>query len=862
MFRWKVREVAQINDPDPANSSLSWERSPSYGLSSLSLENDNGYRCFYLTHTSTNVSEEYKSSSKYSDTINNEYIRISPMNNSDIHSPVRYSIKLEYQSQSTHDNLKFLFDNAKEFYLYTSIDQLISNSGMYHLVIDELSVDWVARKGNEQIYQISLKCSDVLTESTKNPIKFRFEEVAGRGNWNGSYNNLSSFTQSGTTMRYFLSGFSPNSLSESFRKKASETESVNGNTVKIYPVRINQDNSISRIEPNRILNVKFEYQNQDFYDNLTQLYKTDGLFSMYDNSYRSGTSLGDFLIEDINIDYVAVRGQNRLYGINMQLKEANNVFLSTYTAIDPSIPPIGEIMIAGEPVFANGKWNYMVDLTGVSGGSYRFKTTDKIELVDANSGTLIEPRRLVSGAEVAARVGVFNVQVDPNAPSIDVQGHVIRNDDNLKMMMTNVLSVPDGDMTPPGITVEFLSGSTYDNAGGYWKYSVEANIYGDLFAPNDLLEVRRVSDNLLPSGGSVTYTGTASGTYTLNSVHVPELEEDQYVLRVTRGSNVWTSSPVLIETAGDPNPVPTVTPYTAGLQTFNLSRTDSTINFFVSPDDPAKDHLEYRLNESSWTTLSLTGTYGFILHGVPGSEYALEIAWASATSKRGPSSITSGTFMNAEYVYNLSGYFDNSSSVIFSFLAGRPSQSVTYLTEVIKDSDQSVLNDDLGAFTISGTQNENVNNMVMNTLSSITNGIRYSMKISIQGDATKTYTLPLYYKAPNVSNSPITMNLSAGDADGFGWRPVNVSWSGLNISAVSDPDWDFVGDISFYGSGQTDSGNISSYAGTVYAPSGNAVLNSAYPPGTVVSVEANITARRVDGYEIYLNYPPVTITIP
>lgn len=286
-----------------------------------------GSKFFFVDNNPTQVQQTNEDPTKYLETIDNENIRIFTFRPDDLIKKTTYDIKLEIQSQAVYDRIKYLWTNGLAFNLYNN--QNIGNPTVTNLWLsmDDLTVDWVAIKGGFQIYNISLKCTDLSTDSSGNPIKLRFEEPDSDDKWIGTYLD----TETISTFISFLSSFAPTSLDESFKKRGNDVETINGTIVRVVPIRIRSDNSIEKLPLIKMLSIKLEYQDPDVYTNIKQLYDLQEKFRLYGNSAvrdaidaPSGSNYGVYIMDDFSVEYVAVRGNSRLYTLTLSLREADN----------------------------------------------------------------------------------------------------------------------------------------------------------------------------------------------------------------------------------------------------------------------------------------------------------------------------------------------------------------------------------------------------------------------------------------------------------------------------------------------------------------------------------------------------------
>lgn len=272
-----------------------------------------GQNAFFIQHNPTQVSESNTSTIKELQTVDGENLRVNTYRPGDNKRTTKYDIKLEFQSTATYKNLKFLFNNGFKFYLYKA-DPLVNTSteleqSKLWLMIDDLNVDWVALQGNKQVYGISLKCTDMATDSSGNPIQWAFKENS-RSPW-----DWAAFSS-------FLTDHAPTSANETFKKKGTDVETINGKTVRINPIRIKADGSVEKVPGTKNLNIKLDYQSETVKERILSLYNNANEFDLYaESTMSSGAHLGLFVIDDYNIEYSSVRGTTRLYGISILLRE-------------------------------------------------------------------------------------------------------------------------------------------------------------------------------------------------------------------------------------------------------------------------------------------------------------------------------------------------------------------------------------------------------------------------------------------------------------------------------------------------------------------------------------------------------------
>ena len=281
---------------------------------------EGGLKCFYADNNPTGVSESNTSTVKEIQTIDGEDIRINTFRDGDNKRVTRYDIKLEFQSQAVYKYLKYIFNNGKYFKLYNNDPISMPNASLLYLAMDDFSVDWVALQGTKQVYGISLKCRDIETDPSGNPIKWAFEENDDRSPWDWSVDTTNGGSNGST--KFFLTNHSPSSTNETFSKRGQDVETINGTIVRVNPIRIKSDGSIEKIPGTKTLSVKLDYQTPDVRANILNLYNNANEFNLYASSSRiSSNKIGVYVIADYNIDFMSIRGTNRLYGISLSLRE-------------------------------------------------------------------------------------------------------------------------------------------------------------------------------------------------------------------------------------------------------------------------------------------------------------------------------------------------------------------------------------------------------------------------------------------------------------------------------------------------------------------------------------------------------------
>lgn len=324
-MKWKFREV------DSSLIGKSWNDMPNNGISGLfspttaqSGIDAEGYRFFFATKNPVSVSESYSPTTKELNAINNEIIQVETFKTGDNKTLTKYNIKFEYQSELVYQRIKFLYKNNKEFYLFNNENISNPNVKKLYLKINTLDIDQVALKGEVQLYGFTLSCTDVESDSSLTPTRYRFEELSA-GSWAGTY--------SGTSLRSskegFLSDFAPVKFDEQSRQKGTVTETINGTTVKIFPLRINpSNNAIERIGVIKALSLDFNYQKEAFKHNVYELLQTQDQFNLYLNASgtiqvtTSNPNNTGFVLEDIsNCSYVGNQGNEVLYNISLVVRE-------------------------------------------------------------------------------------------------------------------------------------------------------------------------------------------------------------------------------------------------------------------------------------------------------------------------------------------------------------------------------------------------------------------------------------------------------------------------------------------------------------------------------------------------------------
>ena len=286
-----------------------------------------GANCFYLDHNPTSVVENNNSTIKEFETVDGEMIRINIFRPADLTGGTKrktaFDIKIEFQTFQTFANLKFLFNNGKKFYLYNTDPAVNTTATRLFLAIDDFTVDWVALQGTKQIYGITLKCRDILTDSSGSPIKWRFEENVSRSPWIWTVDTGNGGGALGGN-KFFTSDFSASSAAESFKKRSNDVETINGTIVRINAIRIAPNGSIEKTPGVKNINIKFDYQSESFKKNILSLYNSSNEFQVYgDNSHVNspGNSIGLYVIDDYSVEYMAVRDTSRLYGVTVVLRE-------------------------------------------------------------------------------------------------------------------------------------------------------------------------------------------------------------------------------------------------------------------------------------------------------------------------------------------------------------------------------------------------------------------------------------------------------------------------------------------------------------------------------------------------------------
>lgn len=311
--RWKFVEI---------NNALDLWSIDSFPVLGTSFLSEGGLTCFYADSNPTSMSESNTSTIKEIKTIDEESIRVPSYRNLENKKTIKYDLKLEYQSEATYKNIKFLFNNGKKFRLYET-DYLVKPQAQYWtLQIDDLSADKIPVEGDKHIYTISLKLTDMETDSSGNPIRWTFAEVSGSTIWNwtisGSGNDVH--------LKNFLTDSSPTSANEGIKKRGNDIETINGNIVRVAPIRIKSNGMIERMAAIKTLSIKLDLQDQSVKYNVEQLYNTQSEFDLFT---ASGTieenKLGRFVLDDFGSEYTSVRGSKRLYGLNLSLREVPNL---------------------------------------------------------------------------------------------------------------------------------------------------------------------------------------------------------------------------------------------------------------------------------------------------------------------------------------------------------------------------------------------------------------------------------------------------------------------------------------------------------------------------------------------------------
>lgn len=321
MAKWKFREVV-------ADQWVNEEPSVGAGDVSFSTDSD-GFKHFFVDYTPVSVDENNTSNVQKIKTSTGEDIRIEIFRPNDTKRTTTYSVKLEFQSELVYKKLKYLFNNGKKFNLYSADNTQTSNFKVLYLSMDDLSVNWVAKRGVDQIYHLTLSCTDLSTDSTSNPIKLRFQQITGRKAWSfipqtlNSSENLQNVSPIPSPLK-FTSNHGASSIDESYKKRFTDVETINGKTVRILPVMINSINKVVPIEPLRSITLKLEYQTLDVFTNIKSLYRNAEEFAVYDNDAVNGSFIMNATIEDLTMNYQANKGKNRLYAFSITLRELDN----------------------------------------------------------------------------------------------------------------------------------------------------------------------------------------------------------------------------------------------------------------------------------------------------------------------------------------------------------------------------------------------------------------------------------------------------------------------------------------------------------------------------------------------------------
>jgi hypothetical protein len=104
------------------------------------------------------------------------------------------------------------------------------------------------------------------------------------------------------------------------KKRGVDIETINGVIVRVNPIRLDSSGNVVRVPSLQMLNIKIDYQTKPTIDNLNALYNNASEFKFY-SDINATQYIGLFVIDDLSLEYMSVKGNTRLYGITLSLRE-------------------------------------------------------------------------------------------------------------------------------------------------------------------------------------------------------------------------------------------------------------------------------------------------------------------------------------------------------------------------------------------------------------------------------------------------------------------------------------------------------------------------------------------------------------